>query len=290
MLTQLVISGLVTGSLYALLALGLVLIYKTSHVLNFAHGEIAMVNTFLAFTILTTLHVPFLWAAALAVASSFALGALIEVTFLRPARTTNVLGLVIITLGVQQILYGSAGWIWGYDTKTFPTPLSEHRLYRVGDAVISEVGLWIVAVSVALMCALLLFFRYTRVGTAMRAVAQNPITARLMGVRAPWVVSLAWGLASILSAVAGILVAPLTFLDPNMMMSPLLKAFAAATLGGMHSLAGAVVGGGTLGILENLVGAYLTPQLKDTVAFLVIVVVLCVKPSGMIGRHYHRRV
>ncbi|MGH7409781.1 MAG: branched-chain amino acid ABC transporter permease [Candidatus Methylomirabilis sp.] len=290
MLPQLLVSGLVTGSVYALVALGLVIIYKTSHVLNFAQGEMAMVSTFVTFTLLETLHIPFPLAFLLAIGMAFLLGAIIEMALLRPAKTPSLLGLIIITIGIQQILYGAAGWMWGYDTKAFPSPLSDTRIYRFGGVIISEVSLWILTVSVVLMLAFLLFFRYTRMGIAMRAVSQNPTTARLMGVRVSWIFSLTWGIASVLGAVAGILIAPITFLDPNMMMSPLLKAFAAATLGGINSLAGAVVGGGSLGILENLVGGYLTPELKESVAFFVIVLVLCVRPSGMLGRHYRRRV
>ena len=290
MLPQLLVSGLVTGSLYALVALGLVIIHKTSHVLNFAQGEMAMVSTFVTFTLLETLHIPFPWAFLLAIGVAFLLGAMIEFALLRPAKTPSLLGLIIITLGIQQILYGTAGWMWGYDTKAFPSPLSDTKVYRVGGVIISEVSLWMLTVSVVLMLALLLFFRYTRMGIAMRAVSQNPTTARLMGVRVSWIFSLTWGIASVLGAVAGILIAPITFLDPNMMLSPLLKAFAAATLGGINSLAGAVVGGGILGILENLVGGYVTPELKESVAFFVIVLVLCVRPSGLLGRHYRRRV
>ncbi len=290
MLLHLVIGGLATGSLYALIALGLVIIYRVSHVLNFAQGEMAMVSAFLAFTFLGALHIPYVWACLLAIGSSFLLGAIIEAAFLRPAKKSDVLGLVVITLGVQQVLYGMAGWIWGYDTKTFPSPVSDTTLYRFGAAVVSQANLWIFGVSVALMLVLLLFFRYTRAGIALRAVPQNPTTARLMGIRASRTFSLTWSIASVLGAVAGILIAPITFLDPNMMLNPLLKAFAAATLGGMNSFAGAVVGGGSLGILENLVGAYLAPELKDSVAFFVIVLVLCVRPSGILGRHYERRV
>ncbi len=290
MLPQLIISGLAIGSLYALVALGLVMIYKASHVFNFAQGDMAMVSTFLTFTLLETLRLPFLLAFPLAVVASFLLGAMFELCLLRPAKQPSPLGLIIITVGAQQILYGVAGWIWGHDTKAFPSPLSDVKIYRVGGLVISEVNLWILVVSLVLMLALLLFFRYAKLGIAIRAMSDNLTTARLMGARTSWLLSLTWGLASVLGAVAGILIAPITFLDPNMMLNPLLKAFAAATLGGMNSFAGAVVGGGSLGILENLVGGYLTPELKDSVAFFVIILVLCVRPSGLLGHHYRRRV
>ncbi|MBI3781253.1 MAG: branched-chain amino acid ABC transporter permease [candidate division NC10 bacterium] len=290
MLTQLIVSGLATGCLYALVALGLVIVYKASNVLNFAQGDMAMVSTFVTFTLLETLHIPFFWAVLLAIVGAFLLGALFEICLLRPVKHPTPLGLIIITVGAQQILYGVAGWIWGYDTKAFPSLLSDLKIYRFGALVISEVNLWILIASVLLMLALLLFFRYTRLGIAIRAMSQNLITAKLMGVSAHWTLSLTWGIASVLGAVAGILIAPITFLDPNMMLNPLLKAFAAATLGGMNSFAGAVVGGGSLGILENLVGGYLTPELKESVAFLIIILVLCVRPSGLLGRHYKHRV
>jgi len=290
MFPQLVISGLATGSLYALVALGLVVIYKASNVFNFAQGDMAMVNTFVTFTLLETLHLPFLWAFFLAIVAAFLLGTLFELCLLRPVKNPTPLGLIIITVGAQQILYGAAGWIWGYDTKAFPSPLSDTKIYRFGGLVMSEVNLWILIVSFLVMFALLLFFRFSTLGIAIRAMSQNLTTARLMGARAPWLLSLTWGIASVLGAVAGILIAPITFLDPNMMLNPLLKAFAAATLGGMNSFGGAVVGGGTLGILENLVGGYLAPELKESVAFFVIILVLCVRPSGLLGRHYKRHV
>ena len=290
MLPQLVISGLATGSLYALVAVGLVIIYKASNVFNFAQGDMAMVNTFVTFTLLETLHLPFLWAVFFAIVAAFLLGALFELCLLRPVKHPTPLGLIIITVGAQQILYGVAGWIWGYDTKAFPSPLSDTKIYRFGGLVMSEVNLWILIVSFLVMLGLLLFFRFSKLGIAIRAMSQNLTTARLMGARAPWLLSLTWGIASVLGAVAGILIAPITFLDPNMMLNPLLKAFAAATLGGMNSFGGAVVGGGTLGILENLVGGYLTPELKESVAFFVIILVLCVRPSGLLGRHYKRHV
>jgi branched-chain amino acid transport system permease protein len=250
----------------------------------------AMVGTFVAFTLLETLHIPFLRACLLAVLASFLLGALFEICLLRPAKSPTALGPIIITVGAQQILYGVAGWIWGYDTKVFPSPLSDMRVFRFRGLVISEVNVWILAASLLLVLSLLLFFRFAKLGIAIRAMSQNQTTTRLMGARVPWLSTLVWGMASALGAVAGILIAPITFLDPNMMLNPLLKAFAAATLGGMNSFAGAVVGGGSLGVLENLVGGYLTPELKDSVAFAVIILVLCARPSGLLGRQYRRRV
>jgi branched-chain amino acid transport system permease protein len=290
MLAQLIVSGLAAGALYGLLALGLVMIYKTSDVLSFAQGSIAMVNTFVAFSLIETYHVPFWPAFLLTVAFAWCLGVVLELVFLRPAKDPTLLGLIIITLGFDLILYGLAGWIWGYDTTSFPSPFSDFKAYSLGIVVVSEVNLWIFVVGVGLTGLLFAFFRFTRLGVAMRAVAQNRTASRIMGVRIKRIDAMTWGIASVLGAVAGVLIAPITFLDINMGLNPGLKAFTAAVLGGMTSLPGAVVGGLLLGVIENLVGAYISPELKVSVAFFVIVAVLCVRPAGLFGREYRRRV
>jgi branched-chain amino acid transport system permease protein len=289
-LAQLIVSGLAAGALYGLLALGLVMIYKTSDVLSFAQGSIAMVNTFVAFSLIETYHVPFWPAFLLTVAFAWCLGVVLELVFLRPAKDPTLLGLIIITLGFDLILYGLAGWIWGYDTTSFPSPFSDFKAYSLGIVVVSEVNLWIFVVGVGLTGLLFAFFRFTRLGVAMRAVAQNRTASRIMGVRIKRIDAMTWGIASVLGAVAGVLIAPITFLDINMGLNPGLKAFTAAVLGGMTSLPGAVVGGLLLGVIENLVGAYISPELKVSVAFFVIVAVLCVRPAGLFGREYRRRV
>jgi branched-chain amino acid transport system permease protein len=289
-LAQLIVSGLAAGALYGLLALGLVMIYKTSDVLSFAQGSIAMVNTFVAFSLIETYHVPFWPAFFLTVAFAWCLGVVLELVFLRPAKDPTLLGLIIITLGFDLILYGLAGWTWGYDTTSFPSPFSDFKAYGLGIVVVSEVNLWIFVVGVGLTGLLFAFFRFTRLGVAMRAVAQNRTASRIMGVRIKRIDAMTWGIASVLGAVAGVLIAPITFLDINMGLNPGLKAFTAAVLGGMTSLPGAVVGGLLLGVIENLVGAYISPELKVSVAFFVIVAVLCVRPAGLFGREYRRRV
>jgi len=290
MLPQLIVSGLAAGALYGLLALGFVMIYKTSDVLSFAQGEIAMVNTFFAFSLIETYHVPFWPAFGLTLLFAWCLGITLEFVFLRPARNPTLLGLIIITLGFDLILYGLAGWIWGYDTTSFPSPFSDFKAYTVGGVVVSEVNLWIFGVSLGLMGLLFAFFRFTRLGVAMRAVAQNRMASRIMGIRIKRINAMTWGLASVLGAVAGVLIAPITFLDINMGLNPGLKAFTAAVLGGMTSMPGAVVGGLLLGVLENIVGAYVSPELKVSVAFFVIIAVLCIRPAGLFGHHYRRRV
>ena len=290
MLLQLIVNGIAIGSLYALVALGLVLVYKTTEVLNFAQGEMGMVATFIAYGMMTALGLPFFVAFIGACLFGFALGVLIEFAFLRRADNPTLLGLIVITLGCEMILYGLASHFGGTDTKAFESPISETTVYHVGNVVISQLNLVIIAVTLALMGALFLFFKFTRVGVAMKAVAQNEDVAKVMGIKVNRIKALTWGIASLLGAVAGVLIAPITLLDPNMMLDPLLKAFASAVLGGMESLPGAALGGWVLGVVENLVGGYVSTEFKATVAFLIIVIVLCIRPSGLLGRHYKKKV
>jgi branched-chain amino acid transport system permease protein len=287
---QLVVNGIAMGSLYALVALGLVLVYKTTEVLNFAQGEVGMLSTFIAYWMLTALSMPFIVAFAGACLFGFALGAAFEFFLLRRADDPTPLGLIIMTLGFEMILYGLASRFGGTDTKAFPSPISETKVYHIGDVVLSQLNLVIIAVAVTLMAMLYVFFKFTRVGVAMKAVSQNEAAAKVMGIRVNRIKALTWGIASLLGAVTGALIAPITLLDPNMMLDPLLKAFAAAVLGGMGSLPGAALGGWILGIVENLVGGYISTEFKTTVAFLVIVIVLCLRPEGILGRHRKKKV
>jgi branched-chain amino acid transport system permease protein len=290
MLAQLIIGGLAIGCCYGLIAMAMVIIYKTSNVLNFAQGELAMVSTFFAYTLLVYLKVPFIAAVLLTVVFAFALGAVVELLFLRPAREPTLLGLIIITLGCEMILFGLAGWIWGSDTKSLPSPIEDTSIHMIGSVVISDLDIAIFAASLAIMLLLFLFFRFSKLGIAMKATAQDPEAAKLMGIRVKRIYTISWGLSSALGGLAGILIAPITKLDPPMMMDPLLKGFAAAVLGGMTSLFGCVLGGWILGVLENLVGGYVSTAFKSVVAFLVIVLVLCIRPSGLFARHYERKV
>jgi branched-chain amino acid transport system permease protein len=287
---QLVVNGIAVGSIYGLVALGLVLVYKTTEVLNFAQGELGMAATFLAYGMISAFGLPFPVAFAGACLFGFVLGVLIEFLFLRRADNPTLLGLIVITLGCEMILYGLASHFGGTDTKAFPSPISDIKVYHFGNVVVSQLNLVIMVVSVALMAGLFCFFKFSTVGVAMRAVAQNEDAAKVMGIKVSRIKALTWGIASMLGAVAAILIAPITLLDPNMMLDPLLKAFASAVLGGMESLPGAAVGGWILGIVENLVGGYLSTEFKTTVAFVIIVIVLTIRPSGLLGRHYKKKV
>ena len=290
MLGQLIIEGLVVGFCYSLIALAMVIIYKTSEVLNFAQGELAMVATFFAYAVISSYKVPFVPAFFLTIAFSFVLGAAIYYCFLKPAKDPTLLGLIIITLGAERLLYGIASWIWGPDPKPFPAPVSDTSVYKIGGVVVSHLNVLTVAVAASLVILLALFFRFTRLGVAMKATSQNANAAELMGIRTKRIFAFTWGLSAAIGAVAGMLMAPIYGLNVNMMMDPLLKGFAAAVLGGMTSLPGCVLGGCLLGVIENLVGGYVSTAFKSVVAFVVIVLVLCIRPSGILGKHYIKKV
>ncbi|HEX9076079.1 MAG TPA: branched-chain amino acid ABC transporter permease [Anaerolineae bacterium] len=285
---QLIVNGLALGSLYALTAFGIVLIYKTTDVITFAQGETAMFCTFIAFTLITALQLPFGVAFVLTLIFALVLGTLIERVVLRRAGSGSILNSVIITVGLALVLLGVAGWIWGYQTRPFPAPVSGPP-FRFGTIVLSQLNALILAVMFVLMLLLFAFFRYTVTGIAMRAVAQNRMAAQLMGIDINRINAIGWGVGTALGAVTGILIAPLNYLDPTMMGDVALKAFAAAVLGGFTSLPGAVVGGLLLGIIDSIVG-FQVPELRTTIAFLLIILVLVVRPGGLLGSHEIKKV
>jgi branched-chain amino acid transport system permease protein len=288
---QQVVSGLATGGIYASLALALVMIYQATEIVNFAQGQMAMFSTYLAWSMLNR-GVPY-WAAFLAtLALAFVGGILVERIIVRPVEGKSVLTLVIVCIGLLVIFNSVAGWIYSYIIQPFPSPFPKAPI-RIGAVVFGAHDLGVIAVTLIMLVLLYLFFRYTTLGLAMRAAAQNPGSSRLCGIRVGWMLALGWGLAAVVGAVAGMLVAPVIFLEPNMMSGILIYAFAAATLGGITSPFGAVVGGFLVGVIENLAGTYIPfigTELKLTVALLIIVVVLLVRPSGLFGHAVVRRV
>ena len=290
MFLQLVISGLSIGSLYALIALAMVIIYKTSEVPNFSQGEMAALSTFVSYTLLQTHGQSFAVSFLGALLFAALLGMFLEFIFLRRAKNPNTLNLILITLGFQMILYGLVSWKWGADQRDLPFPVSDFDLVNLGPAVVSYLNIATLVITLLLMYLLFLFFRYTKVGLAMKATQQNPMAARINGIRTNRILSITWALSSVIGAVAGMLMAPVATLDPNLMLDPLLKGFAAAVLGGMTTLVGAAFGGYILGIIENLFGGYISLEFKSVVAFLIIVLVLCFKPSGLFARHRVRKV
>src|SRR4029079_2590325 len=275
-----VLSGLATGGIYASVALALVMIYQATHLVNFAQGEMAMFSTYIAWSLLNA-GMPYWAAFFLTVAISFAGGMLIELLVIRPFEKGSVLSVVVVFIGLLVILNAVAGWIYSYTVKPFPSPFPAEPLFGT---YVSSHGVGAIAVTLVVVLLLWAFFRFTPLGLAMRAAAQNPVSARLVGIRVGWMKALGWGLAAAIGAIAGMMVAPVVYLDPNMMAGILLYAFAAALLGGIDSPVGAVVGGFIVGVLENLVGTYLIGnELKLTVALVLIVCVLIVKRSGLFG-------
>jgi branched-chain amino acid transport system permease protein len=288
---QQVVSGLATGGIYASLALALVMIYQATDVVNFAQGEMAMFSTYLAWTFLQA-GMPYWVAFCCTVAVAFIGGLVIERVVIRPVENAPILSIVIVTLGLLVILNSTAGWIYSYIQKPFPTPFPSKPI-RIGNIIFGAHDLGAIGVTLVVLALLFAFFRYTTLGLAMRAAAQNPASSRLCGIRVSWMLALGWGLAAAFGAVAGMMVAPVVFLDPNMMVGIQLYAFAAATVGGFTSPLGAVVGGLLVGVTENLVGTYVSfigTELKLTVALAMIIVVLLVRPSGLFGRTVVRRV
>jgi branched-chain amino acid transport system permease protein len=283
-----VFSGLATGGIYASLALALVMIYQSTNHINFAQGEMAMFSTYLAWSMING-GMPYWWAFLLTVLISFVVGAAIERVIIRPVEDAPVLSVVTVFIALLVIFNSVAGWIFTYTIKTFPSPFPEQPLF--GNRYISSHELGSIAVTLLVLVALYLFFRFTPLGLAMRAAAQNPLSSRLAGIRVGRMLALGWGLAAAVGAVAGLLVAPIVYLEPNMMAGVLLYAFAAALVGGIDNPFGAVLGGFMVGVLENLIGAYVIgTELKLTVALVLIVGVLLFKPSGMFGKVFVSRV
>jgi len=286
-LLQQIFSGLATGAIYASLALALVMIYRATELVNFAQGEMAMFSTYLAWT-LTDAGIPFWGAFILTLAISFAGGVVIERVIIRPVANAPVLASVVVFIGLVLIFNSLAGWIYSYTVKDFPGPFPDKPILN---ALITTRDIGVMGVTLVVLVLLYIFFRFTPMGLAMRAAAQNPISARLCGIRVGRMLAFGWGLAAAVGATAGIMVAPVLFLDPNMMGGVLIYAFASALLGGITSPGGAVLGGLIVGVAENLVGTYLiATQLKLTVALALIVLVLVLKPQGLFGTATVRRV
>jgi len=283
-----VLSGLATGGIYASVALALVMIHQATHLVNFAQGEMAMFSTYIAWSLIHA-GMPYWAAFFLTIAISFAGGVVIERVIIRPVEKGSVLSVVVVFIGLLVILNAVAGWIYSFTVKPFPSPFPAEPLF--GNHYLSSHGLGAIAITLMVVLSLWAFFRFTPLGLAMRAAAQNPASARLVGIRVGWMKALGWGLAAAIGAIAGMMVAPIVYLDPNMMAGILLYAFAAALLGGIDSPFGAVVGGFIVGVLENLVGTYVIGnELKLTVALVLIIGVLIVKPSGLFGRTVVQRV
>lgn len=282
---QQILDGIVTGSLYAALALSLVLVHRASGIVNFAQGEMAMFGAFIAWQ-LVNIGLPLIVAALIAIALSFIVGMGVQRFLVAPfSRNSSHLPLIIVTLGLMVLVNGLAGWIWGHMAKDMP------ELF--GEGVVNIGSLSLAAQSVGTLVAVLLsatglflLFRKTRFGIYLRAASSNPESASLSGVPVQRMLMTGWGMAAALGTMVAILVAPRLSLEANMMAPLLLYAFAAAVLGGLDSPGGAVLAGLTLGVVENLAGTYISfigNEFKQGVALLFIIAVLALKPEGLFG-------
>jgi branched-chain amino acid transport system permease protein len=290
-LLEQIIVGLAAGGIYASLALAFVLIYSAMGLINFAQGELAMFTTFVCWTLLTILGLPYVLAFAISVAAAFVGAFVLERVVVRPFEKASRLTVVLATLALFEIVNSLAGFLWGYVPRPFPS-LFPARPMSVGGISISIQDAGIIGVSLVVLGLLYLLFNHTKLGLAMRAAALYPEVGELLGIRTGQMLGVGWGLASAVGAVSGILVAPVVFLEPNMMQGVIIYAFAAAVLGGIDSPAGAVVGGLLLGVVLALIGAYI-PSLADlrlALSLLLIVLLLVLRPSGLFGHQQVRRV
>ena len=287
-LIHVVVSGLATGSIYALMALALVIIYKATRTLNFAQGEMLMVSTFVAWAVQRRLGWPLAATLVVAVVAAGVMAWAIERALIRHAVAATHWDVLIITLGLSLILRSLAGLVWTHDEFAFPSFFGT-RPVAIGPVRLAPVSLGIIGASLSLMAVLYALFTWTRLGRAMRAVAQNQRAARLMGISVERVFATSWVLAAMVGAVAGVLVAPVVFLSSKMGLI-VINGFTAAVLGGFGSMPGAVAGGMLLGVIENLAPLYLPSGIRYSVPFLVLIAILVIRPAGLLGRVEQRKV
>jgi len=288
---QQITSGLATGAIFSSLALALVLIYRTTDIVNFAQGEMATFTTYVAWMLMDK-GMSYWPAFVLTLLIAFAGGVSVERVLIRPVEHRPEIVIVILTIGLLITINGLTGWIWGPEVKAVDSPFP-NRTVELAGVVISVQDIGTFCVCLASVLVLWAFFRFTTLGLAMRSVAVNSDASRLMGVRVGWMLALGWGFAAVLGAIAGLMAAPTAFLDPNMMLVILVYAFAAAVLGGIDSPVGAVVGGLVLGVTVNLLGRYVEAvgeELKLPTALAILLLVLLIRPAGLFGRVIVRRV
>lgn len=286
---QVLLSGIGVGSTYAMMGLSLVIIYKTSDIMNFTQGEMALITAYFTYMLLTVYQFHFFMAFVCAFVFTILVGFVVEFTIIRRAKNPSHIGMIIITMGVEMIILGFVSWKFGADTVALPFPIGPYDAINWGGLFVSMMEVLTFVVAIIIIIALFLFFRYSKLGLAMKATQQSQTAARLMGIRYNRIHMFTWGLSSLVGSTAGLLIAPL-IMQPYMMWDPMLKGFAAAVLGGMNSMPGVVFGAYTVGIIENLFGTYISIEFKSIVAFLIIVLVLCIKPSGLFSRHYVKKV
>lgn len=289
---QLTVSGLVLGSIYALIALGFVLIYKSSDAINFAQGELMLVGTYVALTLVASYHVPFLIAFLITLAFSAVLGLLVERVVLRPFIGEPILSMIMATIGLSSLLGGVVHVIWGTDTRVFPAVFPDTPL-NLGGIVISPVYLWSLVIVFILLGLFSLFFKYSKMGIAMRACADDQSASLSMGISVKKVFAATWAISAMVSSVGGILLANINGVNSSL-SSIGLKVLPVAILGGLDSIPGAIIGGFIIGILEGWAGGYVDQLVgggvKEVIPFVILVLILMVKPYGLFGKKEIERV
>ena len=287
-LTSQVVSGLATGCVYALIALGFVLIFKATDVVNFAQGEFVMVSGFISYTLLIRFGIPYWLVLVLTIVVSGFMGVLLERVVVRPIMNAPIFSIVIATIGASIVLRSSAGILYGYDVLPLPTIFSKDPI-RLGFLRFTAMDVGVIGSSLVIMVGLYLFFKLTKTGMAMRATAQSQTAARLMGVSVKRIFSLTWAISAAIGGVAGVLIAPIIYLDPNLGFIGV-KAFAGAILGGFGSIPGAIVGGMLLGVIENLSGYFFNAGIKQVSTYILLILVLVIRPAGFFGAAPVRKV
>ena len=285
---QLLSSGIAMGCVYALIALGFVLIYKASEVINFAQGDLMMIGAFIVFTFVNRFHLPFFLGFIVALVVMALFGKAIDRVVLRPLVGEQAFALVMATIGLGILVRSIGGMIWGYDTYSFQAGISDFPV-RIGSIALSSVHIWIIGVTLILIIGLYFFFNSTKTGISMEAASQNQLAAYLMGIGVKKVFSNIWAISAMVAVVAGVLLTPIQFLNYNMGFVGL-KAFPAAVLGGFGSIPGAVVGGIIIGVSESFAGVYLPDGFKDIFAWIILIGVLMIRPEGIFGIRERKRV
>ena len=289
---QQVVSGLASGGIYALLALALVIIHRSTGVINFAQGEMATLSTYIAWMLIAHHGWRYGPAFVATLALSFVGGVAIHRVVIKPVERGSVLRIVIVTIGLLVAINGFVVWEWGGEPQQLQSPFGTDT-FSVGGVIVAAHDIGTIVVALGIVVLLWALFQFTKLGLALRAAAVNPEEARLVGVRVSWMLAIGWGLAAMLGAVAGMLTAPTVFLDPNMMQAVLIYAFAAAVLGGIDSPFGAVAGGLMLGVGLNLIGTYVDfvgAELRLPTALAILLLVLIIRPQGLFGHVAVRRV
>ena len=287
MILQQVVSGLAVGCVYGLVALGFVLIFKATEVINFAQGEMMMLGAFIAFTLITMVHLPWALAFFLTPVICGGIGVILERVVIRPLVKESVISIIMVTIGLSITLRAFAGMIWSYDTLDFPHVFSG-KAVQIGPMILAPIYIWVICITVALVLFLYVFFRFTTLGISLQAAAQSPLASLLMGISVKRVYSMTWAISGAMGAIAGILIAPIAFLNCNMGLLGL-KAFPAAVIGGFNSIPGAIAGGLIIGVSENLAGGYLPVGFKDVFAYGVMLLVLMIRPEGIFGTHAKKK-